>query len=192
MVSGRRPQLTRSKRTFPGRYQRSRSLTRSPTRPRAYQPGDSLDKRRKLMDAWALYCESPAVSGNITRQQRSPCIRHRLTRSKMADSTITVQVRHQWNDWRLATFRIGDVSGWHWDNKSGGVNSIAPQFFVHAYVWCNAMLDGELAHSCSHGSGPHRIKVCLTKTGNEKAWEHMLALAGPRPQVKRRRVRIRA
>jgi hypothetical protein len=93
----------------------------------------------------------------------------------------TVEVRRQWNDWQLARYRISDVAGWHWDNMSGGINATAPQYFVHAYVWCNAMIDGELAHSCSHGSGPHQIKVCITKKGNENAWAHVLRLAGPRP-----------
>ena len=30
----------------------------------AYRRGDALDKRRKLMDAWAAYCE-PKASGNV-------------------------------------------------------------------------------------------------------------------------------
>ena len=31
----------------------------------AYQRGDLLDKRRKLMDAWAAYCDSRATTGNV-------------------------------------------------------------------------------------------------------------------------------
>ena len=29
------------------------------------------------------------------------------------------------------------------------------------------MIEGELAHSYHHGTFPHRIRVCVTKTGND-------------------------
>jgi hypothetical protein len=32
----------------------------------AYRRSDALEKRRKLMDAWAAYCE-PKVSGNVVQ-----------------------------------------------------------------------------------------------------------------------------
>lgn len=33
----------------------------------AYRRGDLFDKRRKLMDAWAVYCGTPIVAGeNVT------------------------------------------------------------------------------------------------------------------------------
>jgi integrase len=32
---------------------------------RAYRRGDALEKRRKLMDAWAEYCAAPAVTGKV-------------------------------------------------------------------------------------------------------------------------------
>jgi len=31
----------------------------------AYRRGDLFDKRRKLMDAWALYCDRPEVPGRV-------------------------------------------------------------------------------------------------------------------------------
>ena len=31
----------------------------------AYQRGDLLEKRRKLMDAWAAFCDSRATTGNV-------------------------------------------------------------------------------------------------------------------------------
>ena len=31
----------------------------------AYRRGDALEKRRKLMEAWALYCSAPATSGKV-------------------------------------------------------------------------------------------------------------------------------
>ncbi len=32
----------------------------------AYRRGDALEKRRKLMQAWAKYCAMPVQAGNIT------------------------------------------------------------------------------------------------------------------------------
>ena len=32
---------------------------------RAYQRGDLLEKRRKLMEAWAEFCGKPAASGRV-------------------------------------------------------------------------------------------------------------------------------
>jgi integrase len=33
---------------------------------KAYRRGDLLDKRRKLMQAWSVYCDSPVATGNVT------------------------------------------------------------------------------------------------------------------------------
>jgi hypothetical protein len=46
-------------------------------------------------------------------------------------------------------------------------------------VWCDAMVSGELAHSCRHGAGPHQIKMCVTKKGNAAIWSKILKLAEP-------------
>ncbi len=100
----------------------------------------------------------------------------------MLTDDVIIQVRRQWNDWRSARYRARDIEGWRWDRFSGGVNAPAPQPFVHAYVSCDAMIGGDLAHSCLHGEGPHRIKVCITKKGNEAVWPYILSRAGPRPR----------
>lgn len=92
-----------------------------------------------------------------------------------------VWVRRQWNDYRRARYRLEDVQGFHWDTVSGGVGAPAPQPFVHAYVWCNGMQEGELAHSCAHGAGPHRIKVCIVrKDNNPQAFAQILETVGPK------------
>jgi integrase len=36
----------------------------------AYARGDMFDKRRKLMDAWAAYCASPAADGQVIPMRR--------------------------------------------------------------------------------------------------------------------------
>lgn len=80
----------------------------------------------------------------------------------------TVRVRRQWNDWRIATYKLSDLADVHWDTISGGVNENTPRPFLHGYVYCDGMIDGELSHSCAHGPGPHRIKVCVVKKDNSK------------------------
>ena len=92
------------------------------------------------------------------------------------DETI-VWVRRQWNDWRDAAYKISDVSGFHWSNISGGVLAPANRLYLHAYVWCDGMIAGELAHSCAHGQGPHRIKVCIVKKMNKEAWKEIMRVA---------------
>jgi plasmid stabilization system protein ParE len=50
------------------------------------------------------------------------------------------------------------------------LQSRANRYYLHGYVWCDGMISGVLAHTCRHGPPPHRIKVCVTKKGNEKFW----------------------
>jgi hypothetical protein len=78
-----------------------------------------------------------------------------------------VWVRRQWNDHRQALYRLEDIRGLHWDSVSGGVRAKAPQQFLHGYVDCDAMLEGEIAHSGLHGPCPHSIKVCVLKKDND-------------------------
>ena len=81
----------------------------------------------------------------------------------------TVWVRRQWNDWRQARYGLDQIEGLHMDDLSGGVYVRSPRPFLHGYVWCDGMIEGELAHSCRHGQGPHRIKVCVVQKDNPKA-----------------------
>src|SRR5207247_4406995 len=93
-----------------------------------------------------------------------------------------VTVRRQWNDHRLATYHLDDVDDPHWSEMSGGIAAPAPRPFLHGYVWCDGMVNGELAHSCAHGAGPHRIKVCIVKKDNQPAsYAALLVKAGPCP-----------
>lgn len=101
-----------------------------------------------------------------------------------------VRVRRQWNDsQRIATYALGNLEQPHWDTISGGIQQRAPQPFLHGYVWCDSMISGELSHSCAHGQGPHRIKVCVTRKDNDPAvFEQLVQIAGPKPaQVTRGR-----
>lgn len=103
-------------------------------------------------------------------------------RPPVTPDTLVVVVRRQWNDYRQATYRLEDFSGARWDTVSGGVQATATQPFIHGYVWCDAMIDGSLGHSCQHGAGPHHIKVCVVKKDNAAAvYAKLLEVAGPKP-----------
>jgi hypothetical protein len=94
------------------------------------------------------------------------------------EQATAISVRRQWNDWAIARYKLKDISRLHWSDFSGGINATAPQLFVHGYVLCNQVIDGELSHSCRHGPPPHLIKVCITKKGNEDLWPKILEIVG--------------
>ena len=95
--------------------------------------------------------------------------------------TDTIKVRRQWNDWQIGSVPWSSLMDPRWDWLSGGVQVRTPQPFIHGYVLCSEV-DGELAHSCLHGEGPHRIKVCLVKKDNDSAtWKKLLEIVGPKP-----------
>jgi hypothetical protein len=95
------------------------------------------------------------------------------------DSFIA-HIRRQWNDYRVAEVEFEKLEGLYWSTISGGVRAPAPQPFVHAYAWCND-IQGEFAHSGTHGECPHRIKVVLLKKDNKAIWPSVLDAAGPKP-----------
>jgi hypothetical protein len=80
-----------------------------------------------------------------------------------------VYVRRQYNDQSIAGYRIQDLSGLHWSNVSGGIQARANRAYLCGYVWCDAAVEGAVAHSCRHGEGPHHVKVCVVKKDNSKA-----------------------
>jgi hypothetical protein len=79
---------------------------------------------------------------------------------------MKVKIRRHWNDWRIPEVDFTMLSNIGWNRYSGEVNVLAPQYFIHAYIWCDEY-EGELAHSCQHGKGQYSIKICITKTDNE-------------------------
>jgi len=95
-----------------------------------------------------------------------------------AEPGLVVWVRRQFDDGRHAAYRMDDLSGLHWSSVSGGLQRRANREYLHAYVRCDGMIAGALAHSCRHGQGPHRIKVCITKVDNNKNWQE-IARAAP-------------
>ena len=98
------------------------------------------------------------------------------------EETDRVYIRRQWNDYRSASTEFSFIHGLHWGWFSGGVGAPCPQPFIHGYVSC-ADVEGDIAHSCRHGHGPHSIKVCIVKKDNTKQmWDRLLEVAGPKPR----------
>ena len=87
----------------------------------------------------------------------------------MSELDPTVTVRRQWNDYRTATVKLSALYDFSWREFSGGVHARSPRPFLHARMSCDAIIDGELPHSCRHGQGPHEILVCIVKKDNTRA-----------------------
>jgi len=106
---------------------------------------------------------------------------------KMAETTKPkiVFIRRQWNDYRIASVKFDKIRDLHWSDISGGVQAPMPQFFVCGYVWCNEV-EGDIAHSCEHGEGPHSIKVCVIKKDNTpKIFNELFEIVGPKPKYEK-------
>lgn len=96
-----------------------------------------------------------------------------------------VRVRRDWNDHRIGTVKWSELRDPRWDTISGGEQNPTPQPFIHGYVWCD-LVQGNIAHSCAHGPGPHNIKVCLVKKDNSReVWSRLSAIVGPKPGKRR-------
>jgi hypothetical protein len=75
-----------------------------------------------------------------------------------ADASTLVIVQREWDGWRTAQVRLGDLEDVHWFQPPR-----APRALIHAYVNCSSIVSGELPHECRQGSEPHRLLVCVIK-----------------------------
>lgn len=71
---------------------------------------------------------------------------------------ILVRVQSDWNGWRGASVRVGDLHDIHWSQPTG-----APHVLVHGYISCSRIVSGDLPHDCDGRSAPHRLRVCVLK-----------------------------
>ncbi|MDE1915019.1 MAG: hypothetical protein KGJ57_04960 [Sphingomonadales bacterium] len=91
---------------------------------------------------------------------------------------LAISVRRHPQDWQTAQYSFSKLEYPHLDRVSGGVGRGTAHPTVFCYVWCDGMLSGELAHSCSHGPAPHRIKVAVPKVCNTReAYARVRAIA---------------
>jgi hypothetical protein len=94
-----------------------------------------------------------------------------MTQTEGSEFELKVSVRRHPNDWQTAIYRFSDIGGLHWDRVSGGVGRKTSHDTLFGYVMCDGAMSGEVAHSCRHGPGPHKIKVCIPKTCNKEDWK---------------------
>jgi hypothetical protein len=81
--------------------------------------------------------------------------------NKFRDTTVVV--RRRCDDRQRARYRIEDIANLHLrDIGAAGARRVA----LYGYVWCDAMLEGELAHQCARGDGAHQIRVCVLEKDN--------------------------
>jgi hypothetical protein len=71
---------------------------------------------------------------------------------------MLVRVHSEWNGWRNAEVRLGDLRGVYWFQPNG-----APQAIVHGYISCSDIVTGDVPHGCDRSSAPHRLFVCILK-----------------------------
>jgi hypothetical protein len=77
-----------------------------------------------------------------------------------------VYVRRGPSDWKIGGIRVSSISDLHMSESTGGVLRATGQSFLFGYISCDDIVEGEIAHSCRHGKGPHRIKVCVVQKDN--------------------------
>lgn len=87
------------------------------------------------------------VSGLLGRRGRS--VEHKET---------LIRVQSDWNAWRTAEVRLGDLQNIHWRQPRG-----APSPLVHGHVSCSSIVSGDIPHRCTHADAPHRLLVCVLK-----------------------------
>jgi len=84
-------------------------------------------------------------------------------------NTTVVRVRRHWNDSLQATVERECIAGLHISETPGGEHAGSLRFVVTGYVWCDALIKGNLSHTCQQDDGPHRIKVVMLAEDNLKS-----------------------
>jgi len=84
---------------------------------------------------------------------------HQQSGGAMSSDEMLVTVQREWNGWRTAFVRVGDLQEIHWFQPTG-----APRSLIHAYVNCADLIDGEIPHDCESTPRPHRLLVCVLKS----------------------------
>ena len=79
----------------------------------------------------------------------------------------TVVIRRQWNAPVTAEISIDMLWDLHFRDEPGGVCSAFPRAFLSAYIWCDKLPSGALAHVCrADPPPPHDLLVCILPSDN--------------------------
>jgi len=89
----------------------------------------------------------------------------------------SVWVRRHWNDWRHGRVLLTSMRHFHLRDAFGGVGARPPRPMLFARIWCDSIIEGEIAHSCAHGPAPHEVLVCIVQRDNSKVlYKRLLAM----------------
>ena len=81
-----------------------------------------------------------------------------LEESMQGLDDMPIPVNREWNGWRTAEVRLGELQDIHWLKPNG-----APVPLVHGYILCTSFVNGEIPHECERTPRPHRLLVCVVK-----------------------------
>jgi hypothetical protein len=81
----------------------------------------------------------------------------------------TVWIARGWGDGLAIEVPVDCLSGLHVATAAGGTLRRLPRPTLAAYMDCTVIPDGsEFGHSCLHGPPPHRIKVLIFQSHNDR------------------------
>lgn len=75
-----------------------------------------------------------------------------------APDEMLIRVHGEWDGWRSAEVRSGELIDVHWFQPNG-----APHRLVHAFIPCTKIVTGDIPHRCERKTLPHRLRVCVLK-----------------------------
>ena len=82
----------------------------------------------------------------------------------------TVIVRRRWNAPETTAVLIDSLWDLHFRDEPGGVCRALPRAFLSAYVWCDKLPAGALAHVCrAEPPPPHDLLVHILPSDNAQA-----------------------
>ena len=76
-----------------------------------------------------------------------------------AHDDMLIRVQSEWDGWRNAEVRLGDLHDVHWFQPTR-----APRALVHGYISCSSIATEDIPHDCDRRSAPHRLQVCILKS----------------------------
>jgi hypothetical protein len=93
---------------------------------------------------------------------------------------VDVVVSRGWGGARVAV-PVSALQGWHIAVQEGGCCRRLPRPMLGAYMSCDALPEGSsFDHDCAHRPGPHRIKVVVPRTHNDRGLYGRLRALGAR------------
>ena len=98
-----------------------------------------------------------------------------------AQDEMLIRVQREWDGWRTAEVRLGNLQNIHWLQPSR-----APHPIVHGYILCTDIVSGNIPHDCDRTPPPHRLLVCVLKRHSSASAHAEIARRADEQQALRR------